>query len=107
MKPTAAAIRDIIHAALPGPRIDWLSKTRCTIYEGYMGNTANSILCALQDTGHVDGGKEGYEYMRELGLVHHIYALRMGPVKVRIVSSPFPPRGMFSELKRLERTIRA
>lgn len=103
---TPASIREIIHAACPNPRIDWLSKTRCVIYEGYLGSSSDSICCALADTGHVDSGKEGWEYLRGLGQVQFVRALRMGSVNVRVLSTPIYPQGQFSNLAALERKIK-
>jgi hypothetical protein len=48
---------------------------------------------------------EGHEYWRQLGLVAHVYALRIGTAQVRIVSPGTPPKGQFSNLAGLERTV--
>lgn len=104
----AKTIRAAIEAALsnPRPRIDWLKPTECAVIAS-SEDAADLISRALGDTGLVDSGKEGHEYARQLGQVHHVYALRMGPVHVRISGPYYHPRGLFSNLRALERTIRA
>ncbi len=105
MSTTPATIRAAIHAALPAPRIDWPTSARCIVYGG-SDDESSHYAARLTDTGLVDAGKEGYEYARQLGQVQHVYALKMGPVAVRVVGPFRSPAGQFSNLRALERRVR-
>ncbi len=105
MSPALIAAREVVHNALPAPRIDW-DRTRCTVYAA-TSDEASHYAATLLETGRVDAGIEGWEYLRELGQVQHVYALRIGAAHVRVVSSPVYPRGQFSNLRALERRVSA
>ncbi len=66
---------------------------------------ADAISRQILASGRAGDGIEGHEFLRELGLVQHVFVLKIGNARVRIVSSGFPPRGMFSHLSSLEREL--
>lgn len=86
-------------------RIIW-ERNRATIYPRE-GEPAAQLLRTVQDSFTITAGNEGHEYLRELGLIQHVYALRIGAIRLRIVSPAYPPRGLFSNLRALERRIAA
>jgi len=53
----------------------------------------------------VDSGREGLEFWRAFGEIHHVYALRDGKRTLRIVGPGFPPR-QFSNLTELEKELK-
>ena len=63
------------------------------------------VLEAFQKSGIVSAGVEGWEYLRGVGRVQHVYALRCGRQRVRIVGPGVVLQGRFSNLRALEREV--
>jgi hypothetical protein len=53
----------------------------------------------------MDAGVEGHEYWRTLGEIVPVKVMRKGRDRVRVLSPGYPPRGMFSNLRALERVL--
>lgn len=99
-------MKDFIHNLCAGLRVDELPGNNFTVIVP-TDDRADALSRAFGDSGKVTGGREGHEYLRQLGLVQHVFALRLGKFRVRIVGPGYPPAGMFSDLPRLERRITA
>lgn len=73
----------------------------------YPPNSENGLKIQerLWKTRLVSGGREGWEYLRGIGVVQFVRAFLVSGVLVRIVSAPLHPNGMFSNLDRLEEKV--
>lgn len=100
------SMKSLIESICSGVRVDELPGHRFCVYPSSCGK-ADELSKGMLGSGKVDAGREGHEYLRALGLVQHVFALRLGEVYVRIVSPAVHPRGMFSDLHSLEREISA
>lgn len=102
--PIPALLEGLTHTA--GIRLDRLTPRTFTAYPKD-DETADALSRRVLDSGRVDAGREGHEYFRQLGEVRHVFALRLGAYRLRIVGPGRPPAGQFSNLRALERQIAA
>lgn len=59
---------------------------------------ASDVTRALFDSGRVTAGREGWQSLRQLGLVQHVYLLKLRRAIVRVLSPAIHPRGLFSPM---------
>lgn len=88
------------HAA--GLRVDRVSPHRWTVWAP-SDQAADTLSRALLP--FMDAGVEGHEYWRTLGEIVPVKVMRKGRDRVRVLSPGYPPRGMFSNLRALERVL--
>lgn len=100
--PIPALLADACHG--PQIRLDQTSPRSFTAYPKD-DETASALVRRVLEAGRHSAAVEGHEYGRQLGLVFHVYAVRFGAYRLRIVGPGRPPRGMFSNLRALERRV--
>ncbi len=83
-------------------RVDRISPHRWTVWapSAEAADTLSRTLLPF-----MDAGREGHEYWRELGEIVFVRVMRKSRDRVRVLSPGYPPRGMFSNLRALERVL--